>query len=165
MVEIPEKTLKKKINDFLGFLNLCLVGNSYMVGHQLANGMTRYVNTPDDDGDVALHKACRSRGNSLGVARLLIEAGAKVDIRNKKGRAPLHYAVAIGDYALVKFLLRHKANVNIAEREEGCTPIFFAVKRRYKNIIKLLIRSGADQNIKNFKGEVPSDCIPVGAKK
>jgi hypothetical protein len=49
------------------------------------------VNDVDNQGETALHGAIY-RAGSIAVARLLIEKGAKLDARNKKGWTPLTVA-------------------------------------------------------------------------
>jgi hypothetical protein len=46
------------------------------------------VNDVDDNGETALHGAIY-RAGSIAMAKFLIEKGAKLDVRNKKGWTPL----------------------------------------------------------------------------
>ena len=52
------------------------------------------VNAADEDGDTALHRAVRMRSNA--VVQLLVEKGARLDVRNAFGETPLMAALGTG---------------------------------------------------------------------
>ena len=52
------------------------------------------VNAVDEDGDTALHRAARMRSNA--VVQLLVEKGARLDVRNNFGETPLMAALGTG---------------------------------------------------------------------
>ena len=54
-----------------------------------------------------------------GAATLLIEAGAKLDVKNKDGDTPLHWAVAHGHSDIVKVLLGAGADKDVKENQEA----------------------------------------------
>jgi len=74
-------------------------------------------------------------GNSAKVAKLLLEAGAKVNAANRTGRTPLHLAAQKNDAQLAQALLAHGAN-KTAKDTLGMTPYNFA---EGKNQIKQLL--------------------------
>jgi ankyrin repeat protein len=60
----------------------------FMVEHYNKNGhLGLFLDRPDEDGCTPLHAACKA--GSHDSVRLLVEAGAKVDIRDKTGCTPL----------------------------------------------------------------------------
>jgi len=59
----------------------------------------------------------------------------------------LHQAAGSGNKAIVELLLAHKADVN-AKKTSGETPLHFAVKANRNDIVKLLLDSQADPNVK-----------------
>ncbi|KAL2158803.1 hypothetical protein VTH06DRAFT_3995 [Thermothelomyces fergusii] len=67
----------------------------------------------------ALHLAAHA---SAECARLLLEHGASVDIRDGHGRTPLHWAAEAGHEAVVRLLVAAGANINAASRD-GVTPL------------------------------------------
>ena len=52
------------------------------------------VNAADEDGDTALHRAARMRSNP--VVQLLVEKGARLDVKNKFAETPLMAALGTG---------------------------------------------------------------------
>lgn len=63
----------------------------------------------------------------------------------------LFIAITKEDIKRVKYLLRLGTDINIQDME-GRTPLFYAAHHDFMNIVDVLIKSGADWNIKNNKG-------------
>ena len=85
-------------------------------------------------------------GARVECVRLLAEAGANVNARDKDGNTPLH-EIFLTD--VEEELLKLGADVN-ARNNDGETPIFTNVD---DDSISLFIEHGADLNIWNNKGE------------
>ncbi len=105
----------------------------------------------DSKGRTALLAAVESRSNGkdparVEVLRLLAEAGADVNVRDKNGNTPLH-KTPLTDVA--EELMRLGADVN-ARNNAGETPIFTTMD---EHAIPLLIAHGADVTILNDAGE------------
>jgi len=128
---------------------------------------------------------------------MLLERGAEVDFRLKKeapprsptgdrgqlegstdayvlttGATPLHAAVKTGDFAAVRLLIEHGADVNVPNRVFGITPILAAAgvghllgnfaerptRGAYKTdeealaMVKLLQEAGADLHARDYRG-------------
>ncbi|XP_074855630.1 ankyrin repeat domain-containing protein 22 [Carettochelys insculpta] len=145
---------------------------------------SNYLNVQDSfSGDTPLLCACR-KGNSRIVSHLLKE-NADVNIRNKKDRTCLHYAVRkrfnFLDYLLIiilmpvlligyllmvsktkqnehliKMLLRAGTDVNATDYS-GSTALHYACEMKNQSIIPLLLEAHADLSIKNKNGETPLD--------
>jgi hypothetical protein len=60
------------------------------------------------------------------------------------GWTALHYAVVNGDTELVRYLIKHGANVNKATGE-GSTPLYLAKVGGNEAIIKILKNAGAKE--------------------
>jgi ankyrin repeat protein len=96
------------------------------------------VNTPrGPEAQTPLHMAAR-RGN-VAIARVLLDAGAALEARDKKGETPLRRAVNCGHAEFVSLLLAHGADVNTRDKQGG-TPLQAA---RRAEIIALLREHGA----------------------
>jgi hypothetical protein len=106
---------------------------------------------------------------SLDIVRLLLDAGADIESKNREGDTPLNAAsIMQSDLAIVNELIDRKANVK-AVGNYGNTPLHYAVQRVdfadievLANIIRRLIYEGADVNALNLLGKTPMDLIPVG---
>lgn len=119
---------------------------------------------------LALSKVCTERGSTPSDQRerllKLIEFGADVHAADKNGVTALHHAVRFRSPAAVSTLIEFGADVNRACRRSGATPLHRAVtssgapgttgKRAESiEIVRLLIRAGADPSIPNKLGKVP----------
>ena len=129
-------------------------------------------NVRDEEGRTPLHHAVKD--NRLDIVKLLVESGADVNAPDNYGLTPLHYAVHCGYEKFVDFLLRHGADPN-AKDIGGNTPLHISAfeghpatiilplelgsrseePETYMRIAKLLIKSGADVNMKNNGGRTP----------
>jgi ankyrin repeat protein len=47
----------------------------------------------------------------------LLDAGANIHCRNRRGETPLHIAVKLGRRAATKFLINHKANIHARDKD------------------------------------------------
>src|SRR5690606_2770686 len=67
----------------------------------------------DGDGNTALHHAARS--SDPGVAALLRDAAAELDVANSEGFTPLGVACSVGNWRLARFLLERGAKAEVDE--------------------------------------------------
>ena len=63
----------------------------------------------------------RPESGNLEICRLLLEHGAKTDVRETEQRTPLHQAAEEGLVDICRLLLEHGADSTLME-EEGLTP-------------------------------------------
>lgn len=93
---------------------------------------------------------------STQIIMALIEKGATVNMQDISGKTPLHY-IAEGtkksNNAALE-LLKHGANLDIQD-EEGNTALHTAVKSGNIELIEILLKAGADRNIRNKEGHLP----------
>jgi WD40 repeat protein len=82
----------------------------------------------------------------------LINDSADVNMADKSGNTPLHYAVILNKLPWVKELIRNRANINLLN-EEGKSPIFYSLDEEKADILKLLLYGGAKININDNKGK------------
>jgi ankyrin repeat protein len=110
-------------------------------------------------GDTALHIAAAAYEPD--IVRELVRAGANVAVTNRRGAAPLHYAVdgnpgsarwtPASQLETVTCLVRLGADPNAADKN-GMTPVHRAVRNRCAAAVKALIELGADPHATNRSG-------------
>jgi ankyrin repeat protein len=113
-------------------------------------------------GDTALHVAAAAHRPA--IARALVAAGAGVAARNRRGAAPLHYAVDGGpghphwdraaQVATIAALLAAGADVDVTDKG-GVTPLHRAVRNRCADAVRTLLAAGADPRRANGRGSRP----------
>jgi ankyrin repeat protein len=118
------------------------------------------VNTRGPDGYPALHFAVGM--NDAESLKLLLEAGADVDIRNTDNgtgypdETALHCAAFWGREDLAKLLIDAGADVN-ARTNRQSTPLHSAARMTNVEVARLLLENGALINARDEKGETPLD--------
>jgi hypothetical protein len=110
-------------------------------------------------GDTALHIAAAAYEADL--VRELANAGAIVAAANRRGAAPLHYAVdgtpgsarwnPVAQKATVLCLIELGADPNAVDKN-GTTPLHRAVRNRCAAAVKALLDVGADREATNGSG-------------
>jgi ankyrin repeat protein len=95
-------------------------------------------------------------GNLERVRELLKEGAGLVNAFAADGFFPLGLAAFFGHRAIVEFLLKNGAEVNTASRNaQKVTSLHGAVARRDVEIVKTLLKYGADPNAMQERGFVP----------
>ncbi|WP_017663024.1 ankyrin repeat domain-containing protein [Baaleninema simplex] len=163
-----------------------IFGNVDIVRHFINIGTN--VNIPNDRGDTALHRAtdrvlaispddlydedenleededsdnrlfdaaCRA----LEIVRLLIDAGADVNLPNCNGTTPLEIVLEQGmmdwieqSAEMVKLLIEAGADVNVAG-DRGETPLMKLARYNRKDICQQLLQAGATVNTQDDRGK------------
>ena len=105
-----------------------------------------------------LHLAC-ARKQPL-VAKLLIEAGAKIEALAEGGQTPLFWATCGNNPRVVRLLLEQGARVGVicqAGLNSGKTPLHVAAEYGMKEIAQALVAGGAELNVRDYDGKTPLD--------
>ncbi|MBE0571895.1 MAG: ankyrin repeat domain-containing protein [Ignavibacteriaceae bacterium] len=116
-----------------------LVANGAKVNEAANDGMTPFIQATlgVSSGKVPIE-----------ICELLRKNGANINAELKRQSAlrwtALHYAAANGDAELVKYLIKHGANVNKATGE-GSTPLFLAKLGNYEEVVTILKKAGAKE--------------------
>lgn len=141
------------------FQNTVYQGKEKIV-YMLAN-----VEYKDAEGDTLFLKAFQKRSYSNGreivpyrngnVISSLIMRGVDANAVNNKGRRPIHYVAENAPY-FFDMLITLGADVN-AQDCEGDTALILACKNKFENEAVVLLKNGADYNIKNNAGESAKD--------
>jgi ankyrin repeat protein len=102
------------------------------------------------------------------VAGILVEHGANVDEKDRKGKTLLIRTCMYAKKQIARFLIEHGAQVN-AQDINGYTPLFYAsyatssdlgsekLDPRYTDLVKFLIESGAEVDLASKDGYTPLD--------
>lgn len=113
------------------------------------------VDTPDHGSggnhETALQYAIRG-AHSVEIVRLLLGAGASVNVQDTSGTTPLMSAL---DYPeLAGLMLANGADVN-ARTTSKSTALMYAAARHLPGMVKVLIDKGADLNAQDTAGRTP----------
>lgn len=92
--------------------------------------------------------------NHAGSVELLLDHGARSDVRSGLGNTPLLRAAPYGNTEAAAVLLAHGANVN-AKNVQYNTALHMAAARDLRPMAELLIRHGARVNAVNGDGNTP----------
>jgi ankyrin repeat protein len=79
------------------------------------------------------------------MAKLLVEKGAKLNLKDCFGNTELHLATLKGYADLVQLLIKHGSEVN-AVNEYNHTALYYAAQHGYRSVADILIASGANTN-------------------
>ena len=147
VAEAPPKPVDPKVTALIAAVR---AGNRSEIERQIA-ASPEVVNGKDAGGSTALHHAAGY--GPVGNLQLLIDKGADVNAKNRRGSTPLHWA--IHDEAKVRLLLSKGANVN-AKQAQGRTPLYLAAMLgKSSPTMRLLFTSGADPNLASVNGQTP----------
>ena len=131
----------------------------------------------DDHHYTPLVYACQE--GRLDAARALLDAGARIDVRDDEGATPLHWAVFAAaptevhiysklgephdtrfvpkrDAPLVALLIARRAPLEAVDGQ-GNTPLHDAAMFDAKAAAELLVRAGASRSVRNGEGKTPHD--------
>ena len=110
------------------------------------------VNMKDKEGFTPLFHAARN--GHVEVVKVLIKNGAQVDeVNNEMTKIrPIFGAIQGNHFEVVKLLIEVGSDVN-KEMFLGATPLIMAIGSKDTGIIKLLLKKGADPDLKNWKGQ------------
>ncbi|WP_339047149.1 ankyrin repeat domain-containing protein [Candidatus Mesenet endosymbiont of Phosphuga atrata] len=151
------KTLAKlktdvNIKNSLGFTPLFIAtfsNNLEIVKILLCLGARR--NISDSSGNLPIHIAARTGYQDI-VKVLLSED--TVNEYNHDGLTPFHLAVLNNHIDIVETLIIYcHTDINIQDRKNGNTALIFAVQKDNLQIVKFLLKSGADFSKRNKEGK------------
>ena len=99
---------------------------------------------------------CGKHWGKLEVAFLLIQKGAKVNVKEKYGRTPLHWASVHGNLEFATLLIQKGAKLDV-KNKDGETPLHLVNKSLIGKleVASLLIQKGAKVNVKEKYGRTP----------
>lgn len=116
------------------------------------------LNRQDNEGNTLLHQLTVLEDDTIINRRVLVNAKVKlllqyspkelINKKNKKGDAPLHCAMALGDSALASLLVRYGANITV-KNNAGISPWDFALNN--PQFMDMLTRRGKTELIGKYE--------------
>lgn len=95
------------------------------------------VNQPSNNGFNVYPIHSAAAGNYTDIVRMLIDSGAKVNVKQQAGATPLHSAAQNGNLEMLILLLEHGAEVN-TRMEGGKLPADVARDKGFDDIAEVL---------------------------
>ncbi|MHA4808844.1 ankyrin repeat domain-containing protein [Flavitalea flava] len=103
------------------------------------------INALNYQGLAPLNKALLADSVDYETVVYLIHSGANVNLKDLEKNTPLHYAAESGNTEIAKVLLKANADRE-AENKLKRTPLLLAVENQKTEMVRLLILSGANVN-------------------
>ncbi|CAH2243411.1 ankyrin repeat domain-containing protein 39-like isoform X1 [Pararge aegeria] len=116
-----------------------------------ASSPKELVNSQDNSGYTALHYAARN--GHVDICSILLKNGAYINTQTRCGKAtPLHKAAAAGKEATVKYLIQHRAQLDLQDAD-GKTALHKVVENKKHGLINVLLEACPKlRDIKDNKG-------------
>jgi ankyrin repeat protein len=97
-----------------------------------------------------------AQAGNIQVIASLLDEGLNVNAPISQGKAALHFASATGQVAVVEFLIRKGANVDLAATNaSGVTPLILAAINGHADVVKTLLKSKANPEKGTAEGATP----------
>ncbi|XP_033116286.1 serine/threonine-protein phosphatase 6 regulatory ankyrin repeat subunit C-like [Anneissia japonica] len=118
----------------------------------LLDHCSEIIHVKDHMEQTALHFAAGEGNDEL--VDLLIAHGAKVDLADRLGRAPLHWAILQGMVTCAKKIGEH-GDVSLLDTQDklGMRPLHYALQMNHDNISTNLIHQGCDVDAEDIRGQ------------
>ena len=155
-VEVVEKlialgaNLEEKDNNELTPLHIAVwLGQMEMVDILVRSGAN--LNTKGFDNFTPIITAL-IHGPHFDIIEKLLKEGAAINSRTKRDLTFLHFATMYGLKSLCTLSIVYKADLNAASRSK-ITPLHYAVHGNDLEIVQILLRNGANPNVKDKDGD------------
>ncbi|KAJ2736937.1 phosphate system positive regulatory protein pho81 [Coemansia sp. BCRC 34962] len=106
--------------------------------------------TPDQP---SIQLACEK--GHLDIVLMLLDAGAEI-VANSQGVHPAHLAARAGYADILRLLLERSQSVDIADKDLGWTPVFYAASEGDLECIRILLDAGCDLDVVDENGHTPA---------
>lgn len=150
-----------KNKEYARLVAACKEGNVADVETFLAKGRAE-VNRRDDEDWTPLFWACFN--GHLDIVKLLVNAGAAVQLMDKQGRSPLYLSSGWGGEEITNFLLQHNGDVT-ACNQDGWNCLHLCAYRGKDSVVELVLGAGCSLVQKDKQGRTPYDIAKKGSHK
>ncbi|UCE48728.1 MAG: ankyrin repeat domain-containing protein [Phycisphaerales bacterium] len=99
-----------------------------------------------------------ARDGNIKQVRSLVERGADTNVRDYRGRTPLHLAAARGYTDIAELLVKGGADINAKSDTAEATALILAIQNGHTDTAKLLVAKGAEINAKGVEGQTALHC-------
>jgi len=113
----------------------CYFGHPQIASYLVLKGADVNISSDNGFSVYPIHSAVAA--NQTEIARMLLDHGAQVNVKQKSGVTPLHSAAQNGNLELLIMLLEHGAMVNI-RMEGGKLPADLAAEKGFTDIAAIL---------------------------
>uniref|UniRef100_A0A1I7ZFJ0 ANK_REP_REGION domain-containing protein n=1 Tax=Steinernema glaseri TaxID=37863 RepID=A0A1I7ZFJ0_9BILA len=141
--------------DDMGFSPLMIAaaaGRTEVVRYLMTNPIV-CINSLNGNGQCSLHYAA-SKGHES-IVKMLLEAQAEVNVRDRFGATPLHRAAALNRRSIIRLLTATKGIRLDVKDSEGNTPLHLACQDGCEDAMFDLVSAGADLDIYNKEEKKP----------
>jgi ankyrin repeat protein len=107
---------------------------------------------------------CAAARGHVEVVRVLLVGGVNVERVNANQRTALHKAAFFGHFEVCRLLFDWGAKVDPLDKWKN-TPLHWAANAGHLSVAKLLVERGADDRMKNNKGQTASDRARIEGKE
>ena len=116
---------------------------------------TAVANLLEAKADPNLHKPLMQamQYDRTEIVKLLINAGADINIHDDQKRFPLHFAAINASKELTTLLIDKGADIDQRDGANGYSPLQWAIHYNRQQMIELLIEKGANPEVKNNAGQ------------
>ncbi|GMR47018.1 hypothetical protein PMAYCL1PPCAC_17213, partial [Pristionchus mayeri] len=114
----------------------------------------------ESNNDTPLTLAC-SNGHTA-MVELLVQRGANVHHKDKKGFTPLILAATGGHLCIVRILLDHGANIETTSERTKDTALSLACSGGKKDVVEFLLKRGANKEHRNVSDYTPLSLAASG---
>ncbi|KAK5134052.1 hypothetical protein LTR08_006942 [Meristemomyces frigidus] len=105
--------------------------------------------------------ALATKSNFHQIVKLLVDAGVDVNYQDQQGESALHVAARFGHEECARILLNTSgafgANIELAEKTYGWTPLSVACVDGHMEIVTLLVQRGAHVSNRDYSGWTPQE--------
>lgn len=137
----------------------------YVKTQHSADVATTYINSLNNDGETALHKACQISKDEVTtpesdkeIVKLLLEHGADVSISTKStSETCFHYCAVAGNNEILSEMLTHMSSTEVQkamnrQSNVGWTPLLIACHKGHMELVTTLLANHARVDVFDNEG-------------